>query len=196
MQRYHDFSDEQLLSLTCQRDTAAFAALYDRHAQVVHALLLRIVRESETADDLLQETFWQVWQKAEQYGGSGLPTAWLHRVARNKALDQLRRQQARPQRTRSELTTFEHLPTFNQRSTEAEVEQRWVQQAVINALQKIPGEQRQALELSFFAGLSQQEIAEQTHTPIGTIKTRIYQGMNKVKRVLAGLGVNNAPSKG
>jgi RNA polymerase sigma-70 factor (ECF subfamily) len=188
-QHYHNFSDEKLLNLTCQKDPTAFAMLYDRHAQVVYTLLLRMVRERETAEDLLQETFWQVWQKAEQYDGSGLPTAWLYRVARNKGLDQLRHRRARPQAAESDLETLEHLPIFHECSAEVEVERRWIQQIVVNALEHIPDAQQQALELTFFTGLNQREIAEQTNMPLGTIKTRISIGIKKIKRLLVGLGV-------
>ncbi len=89
--------DETLLQLIAERDAAALEVLYDRYAQVVYNLSMRIVREAAIVDEVLQDTFWQVWQKAGDYRGSGAAAACLCRIARNKSLDQLRREQARPQ---------------------------------------------------------------------------------------------------
>jgi RNA polymerase sigma-70 factor (ECF subfamily) len=92
-------SDEALLQLIAERDAVALETLYDRHAQMIHNLITRIVRDPAVAAELLQETFWQVWQACGQgqFRGEGVALAWLCRIARNKALDQLRRQKARPQ---------------------------------------------------------------------------------------------------
>src|SRR5919108_3098677 len=92
-------SDEALLQLIAQQDAAALEMLYDRYAQTIYNLIKRIVQDSAIADELLQETFWQVWQACGQgqFRGEGVALAWLCRIARNKSLDQLRRQKARPQ---------------------------------------------------------------------------------------------------
>jgi RNA polymerase sigma-70 factor (ECF subfamily) len=90
-------SDEILLQRVAQQDAAALEELYDRHAQVIYNLIMRIVRETTLAEELLQETFWQVWRQADKFRGEGTAVAWLYRIARNKSLDQLRRQQVRSQ---------------------------------------------------------------------------------------------------
>ncbi|HET9222008.1 MAG TPA: sigma-70 family RNA polymerase sigma factor, partial [Roseiflexaceae bacterium] len=94
---YGQHTDETLLTMIARRDPDALAALYDRHAQTVYNLIARIVQEPGTADEVLQDTFWQVWQKAGEFHRSGTAAAWLYRIARNKSLDQLRRLNARPQ---------------------------------------------------------------------------------------------------
>src|SRR4029453_1248326 len=99
-------------------------------------------------EELLQEVFWQVWQKAEQYEGAGTMAAWLYRVARNKALDHLRQVRTRPQPAPTELETLERSPRFSTNSAESEVEQSWRRQQVTQALDSIPSDQRLCLELA------------------------------------------------
>jgi RNA polymerase sigma-70 factor (ECF subfamily) len=185
---YANYSDETLVRLVIRQDIRAYELLYDRHAQVVYNLIMRIVRDGAASEELLQEVFWQVWQKAEQYEGSGSLAAWLYRVARNKALDYLRHQRARPQLAASELEAMEHSPRLATTSAEIEVEQSWRRQQVTQALDSIPSNQRLCLELAYFEGLSQREIAEKTRTPLGTIKTRMRIGMEKVERILRAVG--------
>jgi RNA polymerase sigma-70 factor (ECF subfamily) len=185
---YTSYSDETLLRLINRKDIRAYEALYDRHAQVVFNLVMRIVRDRAVAEELLQEIFWQVWQKAEQYEGAGSVAAWLYRVARNKSLDFLRHQRARPQMAASELEMLERSLRLASSSAESEAEQAWRRQQVTQALESIPGEQRLCLELAYFEGMSQREIAEQTRTPLGTIKTRMRIGMEKLERILRAVG--------
>jgi RNA polymerase sigma-70 factor, ECF subfamily len=185
-------SDEVLLQYIVERDEDALAALYDRHAQVVYNLIFRIVRNDGLAQDILQETFWQVWKKADSYQGGGAPAAWLYRIARNKSLDQLRRQNARPQPVASTTDSDEQAMWSTLRtstaSVEAQVEQRSMFQELRQALDEIPPEQRLCLELAYFEGMSQSEIAEFTKTPLGTTKTRIRSGLQKLERLLALIG--------
>ncbi|MCX6050289.1 MAG: sigma-70 family RNA polymerase sigma factor [Chloroflexi bacterium] len=182
-----DCSDEVLLHATANRDSRAFELLYDRHMAVVYNLLVCIVHNESIAEELLQDTFWQVWQKAGQYSGNGAGISWIHQIARHKALDLLRSQKARPIIVTNELEVaawaIPHRP-----SAEREFEQHWTCQQVQQALAHIPSEQRVCLELAYFDGLSHQEIAEQTATPLGTIKTRIRIGMKKLQRELLGHG--------
>ncbi len=186
--KYRTYSDEMLLRLINQRDLLAYETLYDRHAQTVHNLLKRIVYDTATAEELLQETFWQVWQKAEQYAEKGAVAAWLNRIARNKALDQLRHDKARPRMTDDDIGALEQSPTYSYEGAEKTVEQRLQQQQVNQALENIPGEQRLCLELAYFEGMSQSQIAEYTSTPLGTIKTRMRIGMEKLERLLRASG--------
>jgi RNA polymerase sigma-70 factor (ECF subfamily) len=181
-------ADASLLQQIKQKDPQALGAFYDRHAPTVFGLLLRMVRNHDVAEELLQDTFWQVWQKAEQYAGAGPVTAWLLRIARNKALDELRRQQTRPRCYHDELEQLEHCRGQQTPVVEQQVEQTWVRQSLAQALAQIPTEQRHCLEMAFFDGLSHTEIAEQTSTPLGTVKTRIRSGMTRVERTLRGIG--------
>lgn len=181
-------SDEFLLSRIANKEDHALEALYDRHARTVYGLILRIVRTPALAEELLQETFWQVWEKADQYNGSGAAAAWLLRIARNKALDQLRRQKVRPQPATNAAEILEQIETPARTGVEQQVTQDWDRQNIHQALTQIPEEQRLCLELAYFEGLSQQQIAEYTHTPLGTIKTRVRMGLNKLERLLRAVG--------
>lgn len=183
-------SDEALLQLIAERDAVALETLYDRHAQTIHNLISRIVRDPAIAAELLQETFWQVWQACGQgqFRAEGVAVAWLCRIARNKALDQLRRQKARPQPVTTESEEDEQL-LWDQFATseiavEQATEQAWDRQYLRQALQKIPAEQRRCLELAYFEGMSQRQIAEYTGTPLGTIKTRLRMGLEKLEYLL------------
>lgn len=181
-------SDEVLLQAVTQKDSSAFQVLYERHAPIVYNLLICMVRNQSVAEELLQDTFWQIWQKAEQYSGSGAGVAWIHQIARHKALDQLRCQKVRPAILADDLETLEWALPQHEPSAESEFEQNWTRQQVRQALDHIPREQHICLELAYFEGLSHHEIAEQTHTPLGTVKTRIRIGMEKLERELLGRG--------
>jgi len=187
-EHYADHADEVLLQFVIQQDIDAFETLYNRHAARIYELLWSIVRDNQLAEDLLQETFWRVWERADQYSGMGTGAAWLHCIARNKALDQLRRQKAKISFFNNTFETFEASPLLQHRSAEHEFEQNAMQQQVQQALATIPTEQRLCLEMAYFEGLSQQQIAEQTNLPIGTIKTRARIGMKKMARSLVGAG--------
>lgn len=183
-------TDTELLQLISAHDTVAFATLYDRHAVMVYSLLLRVVRDQKNAEDLLQESFWQVWQKANQYAGTGTVEAWLLRIARNKAFDELRHQRCRPQL--QDLQEIEehgdYWTTGQSSSLEQQLLQQCSTQAISQALATIPTEQRRCLQLAFFEGLSHNAIAELTNTPLGTIKSRLRIGLAKVEHLLRGMG--------
>ncbi|MBI1295104.1 sigma-70 family RNA polymerase sigma factor [bacterium] len=181
-------SDEILLAEVAQQNPEALELLYDRHAAGVLGLIVRIVREQSIAEELLQETFWQVWQKAEQFQGSGSAAAWIYRVARNRSLDQLRRQQARPQLHSNGAERLDQVAAPRRASTDSQVERMWERGHVQSALAQIPDEQRVCLELAYFEGLTQQQIAEHTSTPLGTVKTRLRIGLNKLERLLRAAG--------
>lgn len=185
---YTQLTDEALLLQISRRNSEALAVLYDRHAQTVYNLIMRIVREQTSADEILQDTFWQVWQKAETFQ-HGHAAAWLYRIARNKSLDWLRRQKTRPQIALSldepgDFATTVAAPTL----VEHTVAQSWQQEHIHQALANLPPEQRQCLELAFFEGLSQRQIAEYTQTPVSTVKTRIQIALEKLERVLRAVG--------
>lgn len=183
-------SDETLLQLVAQQNLAAYDLLYRRHAPVLYSLIVRIVRDSATAEDLLQDVFWQIWENAGQYRGSGAAMAWITRVARNRALDQLRRQRARPDTTNSDAEEVESIADSSTTEEVVEIQMRRAQ--VQRALAEIPEDQRLCLEMAYFEGLTQREIAEQTNTAVGTIKSRIRIGLEKVERLLRGSGVRDA----
>jgi RNA polymerase sigma-70 factor (ECF subfamily) len=183
-------SDEALLQLVAQRNLAAYELLYRRHAQVMFNLIARVVRDSATAEELLQDVFWQIWEHAHQYRGSGAALAWMMRVARNRSLDELRRQRVRPSTVSADAAEVENVADVT--TTEETVEMQMRRAQVQRALDSIPEDQRLCLELAYFEGLSQREIAEQTNLAVGTIKSRIRIGLEKIERLLRGSGVRDA----
>ncbi len=193
-QNCSDYSDEILLQSVVLKEAGAFEMLYDRHASTVYNILFRIVRDKSLAEELLQETFWQIWQKAGQYNVKGSGSAWLHQIARNKALDLLRRQKVRLPILADDIEAYEWALGTHQTSLESEFEQEWNREIIQKALERIPAEQRLCLELVYFEGLSQQEVADKTQTSLGTIKTRIRIGMEKVERLLLSSGFVFTPT--
>lgn len=183
-------NDEALLQLVAQRSLPAYDLLYRRHSQVMFNLIARIVRDQATAEDLLQDVFWQIWENANQYRGSGAALAWMMRVARNRALDQLRRQRVRPPMVSDDAEEVESIADSTTTEEAVDIQLRRAQ--VQRALESIPEDQRVCLELAYFEGLSQREIAEQTNMAVGTIKSRIRIGLEKVERLLRGSGVRDA----
>jgi RNA polymerase sigma-70 factor, ECF subfamily len=175
--------DEVLLQMTARKSVEAYEVLYDRHAQVLYNLIVRIVRQTDVADELLQDVFWQIWQNATQYRGSGAAAAWMVRIARNRALDYLRREKGKLQA--KEVESKDLRPAANvQPSMMAEARFNMRRRQVYEALQNIPDEQRICLKLAYFEGKSQREIAAQTKTALGTIKSRMRIGLEKLERLL------------
>jgi RNA polymerase sigma-70 factor (ECF subfamily) len=189
---YSQHADEMLLDMIARRDADALTALYDRHAQTIYNMINRIIREPAVAAEVHQDTFWQVWQKAGEFHGAGAAAAWVYRIARNKSLDQLRRQKARPQVVATTLVEDEPgvlPPPADTASVEQISEQAWKRQRVRRALGDIPIEQRLCLELAYYEGMSQREIAERVNISLGTVKTRIRLGLEKLERILRADGL-------
>lgn len=179
-------TDEELLQLVSQKDIAAYEMLYDRHAGVIYSLIARVVRDLHVADELLQETFWQIWQNATQYQGRGPAIAWMMRIGRNRALDQIRYQKIRLRDKQTSLDEAETAPASL--GAEHDAEQMWNRQHIRLALESLPYEQRLCIDLAYFDGMSQQEIADSTNLPLGTVKSRMRLGMEKLERILRSVG--------
>jgi RNA polymerase sigma-70 factor (ECF subfamily) len=179
-------ADLTLLERIARRDGSAVGELYDRHSQLLYSLIDRIVRDDGEAEDILQEVVLRVWEKAETYDPAlGTPTAWLVRIARNRAIDRVRARQSRPVTHPSEevlplVTVDEDLAPGPERSA-AHAEQ---QQAIEAALRQIPDEQRVLIEQAFFEGYTQSELAARFKLPLGTVKTRIRSGMLSMRKHL------------
>jgi RNA polymerase sigma-70 factor (ECF subfamily) len=173
-------ADLALLERIALRDSSAVAALYDRHSRTLYSLIHHIIRDSGEAEDVLQEVFLRVWEKAASYDAVlGSPTAWLVRIARNRAIDRLRSRKSRPVTESPDESAGDRpfdpvapTATPEQVSTGAE-EQR----ALVNALSRLAPEQRLLIEQAFFMGYTQSELARRHNLPLGTVKTRIRTGM-------------------
>jgi len=173
-------ADADLLRRLARGDRDAVAELYDRHAGRVLGLALRIVRDSSDAEDVVQEVFSQAWRTAPNYEASrGTVAGWLLMMARSRAIDRVRARQAR--RDAGVEPDPETIP-----STAVPVPEQIIanQQAarVRGAMAGLPVEQRTALELAYFEGLTQSEIAERLQIPLGTVKTRIRAALAFLRR--------------
>jgi RNA polymerase sigma-70 factor (ECF subfamily) len=181
-------SDGALLTAMRRGDEAAAGTLYDRHSSTVMALTFRMVRERADAESIVLETFMQAWRDAGRFDASrGSALSWLITIARTRALDFLRTagRQAKLMPVRVEDMPAESFASEERTASASHaVEQREQQQAVAAALRTLPDNQRVAIELAFYEGLSHSEIAERLGEPLGTVKTRIRLGMTKLRDVL------------
>lgn len=180
-----DSSDEiQLVARLRARDQAALNALYERYSNVVYAIAVRILGPAADAEDVVVDCFWQVWQQADNYDTSrGQLRTWIVTIARSRALDRLRAVRRAPVVSVDDEATF---VAAAQAADNPEQEALLGQQAALvrQALGALPREQREALALAYYRGLSQSEIAAQLGEPLGTIKTRIRLGMMKLREQL------------
>jgi RNA polymerase sigma-70 factor (ECF subfamily) len=177
-------SDEILIARVSRGDRTALEILYDRHAGIVLGICIKITGERGTAEDVLQETFWRVWQNASTYQAQrGSFTGWLFRIARNLAIDVYRRDRSRPQtitETGEAEPILEQIADLDINVAE-QTQSNLDAQQVRNALKNLPREQRRVIELAYFYGMTRQEIAQATREPLGTIHTRARLGLQKLR---------------
>jgi RNA polymerase sigma-70 factor (ECF subfamily) len=166
-------------------DLSSFEELYRRFGGMLFATIIRILKHQEAAEDVLQDVFLQIWEKAPLYDPvRGKPLTWIVTLARNKAIDRLRSTQ-RSHRLHSEVEREAQAfdPTEENNSADA-LEAVEKGQLVREAVQKLSKDQREAISLAFFSGLTQTEIAERLGEPLGTVKARIRRGMMRLREVL------------
>lgn len=183
---YSGLDDEELMERLGYRDLGAFRALYDRYGNLVYSAALRVVRDAQIAEDMVQEIFLRIWRRPDSYEAKrGRFVTWLTSVTRNRAVDEIR---SRGRRYRYETASPEEqerelpAPDRNDPALRAELSDQ--RRLILAALAQIPAEQRQIIELAYFGGLTQQEIAERLSQPLGTVKTRIRLGMQKLRAAL------------
>jgi RNA polymerase sigma-70 factor (ECF subfamily) len=167
-------------------DQSALAALYDESNRLVYTMALRILRDTADAEEVTLDVYMQVWKTAGGYSGDrGSVGTWLVMLARTRAIDRLR---ARESRTRLEdpLPEQTQFPASTP-SPEQEAQGRWHRERVVSALQALTPEQRQAVELAVFSGFTHSELAVRLKQPLGTVKTRVRQGMMKLRAALGEL---------
>lgn len=178
--------DVALIRRMCDADETALGALYDRWVRSLYSLVFHLLKDADEAEDVVEETFWQAWRKASSYEPSrGAVSTWLLTIGRRRALDRLR---AKGRRREESMTrdgsTMADMPSLApDPSQAAEGEER--RTLVLAALRELPTEQREVLELGYFQGLSQTEIAEATGQALGTVKTRMRLAMQKLREPLS-----------
>jgi RNA polymerase sigma-70 factor, ECF subfamily len=178
-------ADHSALERMARGEPEGLAELYDRHGRLVYSLALRILRDQGDAEDVVQEVFSQAWRQASRYQASrGNVVAWLMNLARSRAIDRLRGRRSRPEPMANAAAVVEMpdlaQPVDEQLALSGRAEQI---RAAVDELSLL---QRVAIELAFYEGLTHAEIAERLELPLGTVKTRIRQGLLKLKDRLAG----------
>lgn len=190
-----DSDDVALVARLAGGDEAALGTLYDRYGRIVYSLALRIVHDGATAEEVTQEVFVRLWRAAASFDPSrGKVHTWLLRIAHNLALNEIRRQKSRP--VAATLFDWEtdgaHLTDTDVGVDPAAVV--WMRERaglVRRALAQLPDAQRQAIEMAFFGGLSQAEVAVALSEPLGTVKSRIRTGMQRLAELLRAEGVTS-----
>jgi RNA polymerase sigma-70 factor (ECF subfamily) len=178
--------DLDLLDRIRHGDSAALDALYKRYSSPVYSLVWKILQSPEEAEDVALDVFWQVWRQADRYDPSrGAPPAWIFTVARSRAIDRLRARRRREARTISFDDPATRLdPLDEEAAPDDVVSYRQARDSVRKAMTGLSPVQREAVEIAFFRGLTHVEIAEKLGEPLGTVKTRIRQGLIRLRRAL------------
>jgi RNA polymerase sigma factor (sigma-70 family) len=172
-------SDEQVLEAVGRGDDDALGMLYDRFGRPAYGLAFRILRDAALAEDAVQEAFLAVWRSADAYKRErAKPSTWILTVVHRRAVDLVRREQSR----RGEPLEVAPEPTSGPADEDAVLRDR--RAAVQAALTELPGEQRQALELAYYGGLTQSELAERLGVPLGTVKSRMFAGLGRLREIL------------
>jgi RNA polymerase sigma-70 factor, ECF subfamily len=167
--------DGELLARVQQGDERAMAVLFDRYSKIVYSVALRVLRDTASAEDVMQEIFMQIWRNPNSFVSTkGSLGGWLAVVARNRSIDMLRRKRPSEQVEEMNLASTCDLADDAERSL--------LMQRARAAVKLLPTEQRKTLEMAFFDGLTHSEIAEMTGDPLGTVKTRIRSALLTLRK--------------
>ena len=181
-------ADRELVRRMASGDESALGVLYDRWSPLVHSLVLRLLHDSNEAEEIVEETFWQAWRQAGRYNDvRGAVSTWLTTIGRSRALDRIR---AKRRVKEDPWSSFEPQEMADvARDSDAPDPQKGAENSerrtiVIAALRQLPREQRETIELAYFGGFSQTEIATLTGQPLGTVKTRVRLALEKLRERL------------
>jgi len=181
-------SDEALLSLVASSDDQALAELYDRFGRVAYGLALRVLRDEALAQDAVQEAFLAVWRSADRFlAERAKASTWILTLVHRRAVDLVRREDRR----RGEPLDRAAEPV-SPATTEEEATIGFERRVVQEALRQLTPEQREALELGYYGGLTQSELAERLGQPLGTIKSRMFTGLSRLRDLLAEAGLEGS----
>jgi RNA polymerase sigma-70 factor (ECF subfamily) len=180
-------SDHGLLALVARGDREAFARLYDLYAAPAYSLALRVVRDRDLASDVVQDAFLTIWNQASKFDSSrGQPSSWILTVTHHKAVDLVRREERR----RAEAMDEARDTPDTAAPVEEQAWQGVAREQVRAAMSKLPDPHREVLELAYFAGYTQSQLAERLAVPIGTVKSRTFAAMNALRDLLAASGMH------
>lgn len=171
-------SDEALIALAARGEEPALAALYDRYGRIAYGLALRVLRDSALAEDAVQEAFLAVWRSAHRYiPERSKASTWILTFVHRRAVDLVRREE---RRRADQLTDVEAVGGVVDEEAWLRLERERVQAA----LRKLPDQQREAIELAYYGGFTQSELAEWLGQPLGTIKSRMFTGLTRLRELL------------
>lgn len=184
-----NLNDEQLMAQVALGDTTAYEVLYDRYSSAIMGFALRITGNYGLAEEVVQETFWRIWRKADSFRTQrGAFANWFFSIARNLSIDILRRQRTQAQPASEAEQIIEQV--VDQQADVAEI--AWLQvkhQQVRGAVAILPADQRNVIEMAYFRGMTRQEIAQTTGEPLGTIHTRARLALQKLRETLQTQGI-------
>ena len=184
-QDIRDLADEEVMQLVQRGDPRAFELLYDRHGGAAYSLAYRIVGKQATAEDVVQEALLSIWRSRRRYDPTrGSVRTWILGIVHNRAIDALRRATVHDRRRAGDEGIEERFEARER--TDVEVARREEARSVRGALETLPTEQRQTIELAYFGGFTQSQIAELMEQPVGTVKGRMRLGLEKMRRELVG----------
>jgi RNA polymerase sigma-70 factor (ECF subfamily) len=172
-------SDEALVALVARGDDSALAALYDRFGRIAYGLSLRILRDRALAEDAVQEAFLGIWRGADRFVAErAKASSWILTLVHRRAVDLVRREERR------RVEPLEAAPEPAAGSADEEAWLRLQRERVQAALRRLPDQQREALELAYFGGFTQSELADRLGEPLGTIKSRMFSGLSRLRELL------------
>jgi RNA polymerase sigma factor (sigma-70 family) len=181
-------SDEELVSLVAGSDDQALAELYDRFGRVAYGLALRILRDEALAQDAVQDAFLGVWRSADRYlPDRAKASTWILTLVHRRAIDLVRREDRRRGAPLDDAPEPIALSTV-----EGEATLGFQRRVVQEALKRLPPDQREALELAYYGGLTQSQLAERLGQPLGTIKSRMFMGLARLRDLLAQAGLEES----
>jgi RNA polymerase sigma-70 factor (ECF subfamily) len=176
-------SDEALVALVARSDETALAELYDRFGRIAYGIALRVVRDPSLAEDAVQEAFLSVWRSAGRYVAErAKASTWILTLVHRRAVDLVRREEPR---------RAEPLDSVPQAAGDATDDAAWLRlqrERVQVALRQLPDQQREAIELAYYGGFTQSELADRLGQPLGTIKSRMFAGLARLREILAESG--------
>lgn len=182
-----DRSDDALLEAAANSDERALAALYDRYGRVSYGLALRVLRDESLAEDAVQEAFLQVWRSADRFDSrKAKASTWILTFVHRRAVDLVRREERR------RVEPGEAAPAATGPGADEDAEQRSKRKIVQDALRRLPADQREAIELAYYGGFTQSELAERLGQPLGTVKSRMFSGLMRLRTLLAEAGYESA----
>ncbi len=181
---YEDLDDSQLLSMIQQQDRGALEALYDKYGGAVYSLAMRMLSDSGAAQEVTQDTFFNVWRRASSYHSQrGKVTSWLFSIAHHRTIDELRRRRRDQSQVRHGVD-LTNKPSDGADDPVAYATAQYERSQLKDALHTLRVEQREVVVLAYFGGLTHSEIAKHLDQPLGTVKTRMRLGLRKMREAL------------